>query len=107
MTPLEVALSAAGLFLLYKIHYELTVGASRRKTINERGCKPPVVFKHKDPILGIDLIRDVKRRIKDHTILQGSQERFEEYGNTLQVNLGGEWRMSLPAPFPLPFCVPC
>jgi hypothetical protein len=93
MTPLELGLVAAGFFLLYKIHFELTVGASRRKMINERGCKPAAVYKHKDPILGLDLIRDVKQRIKNHTILEGAQARFNKYGNTFQANLGGEWSM--------------
>lgn len=91
MTPLELALCAAGFYLLYCIHFELTVGVSRRKTINERGCKPAVVFKHKDPILGIDLVRDIAARSKAGTILQGSQERFKKYGNTLQMNLLGRW----------------
>lgn len=91
MTPLEFALCAAGFYLLYCIHFELTVGVSRRKTINERGCKPAVVFKHKDPILGIDLVRDIAARSKAGTILQGSQERFKKYGNTLQMNLLGRW----------------
>lgn len=93
MTPLELALSALAFYLLYRIHFELTVGASRRRMIKERGCEPAVVFKHKDPILGLDLLRDIAKRVKAGTVLEGSQKRFQEYGNTLQMNLLGRWSM--------------
>jgi hypothetical protein len=98
MSPWEILGSLAIFFVLYRAYWEFAVGAARRKMIRENGCKPARVYPHWDPFFGFDLTREILRRFKEGTYLAGLQRRFRMYGNTVQINLFGNWGRVLPKP---------
>jgi cytochrome P450 len=64
-------------YLFYYAFWQLTVGARRRLIIREKGCLPVKKYPTKDPILGIDLFRDLLRHISEHKLLDLVIARFE------------------------------
>ena len=77
------------LAFLYYLHYQLTVGASRRRIIRENGCKPPVKYPHIDHIMGTDLFFTNLKALRANRFLPTMRERFATYGNTFQLKLMG------------------
>lgn len=69
------------LFSRYTYHY-LTNGATRRRFIASKGCKPIRKWRNKDPFLGIDLIWDSFRALKEHRALEQTKDRFDILGVT-------------------------
>ncbi|KAL1956489.1 hypothetical protein VTO42DRAFT_7287 [Malbranchea cinnamomea] len=86
---LELAATGVTLFLLYRVYHYLTVGAARRRMIEESGCKPPLVYPYSGPF-GLRLGWFMRQRGKEGTILQTIQERFRDYGNTMYLTIVGE-----------------
>ncbi|KAK3695480.1 cytochrome P450 [Podospora appendiculata] len=54
------------------------------------GCGKAPMYKHKDPILGLDLAFTTFRAIANNTLLDLFTSIFEEYGNTYAVNTLGQ-----------------
>ena len=71
---------AAGSFLAYILFTRITLYLNRRAFKKQNGCQEcPHVF-HKDPILGIDVLRANIRNSKTHTTLESFQKRFHDLG---------------------------
>ena len=72
----------AALYLLYYVHWELTVGASRRRMIREHGCQKPVPLPDWDPIFGLGNIVTILRWSKARQLLANGRKRFEALPTT-------------------------
>jgi cytochrome P450 len=78
------------LYIIYRVYWELTVGAARRAFIKEKGCKPVPRYPMLDPILGLDLYLKNVQHMDNHTLLETNLKRFEQMGvNTFAVKLMG------------------
>jgi cytochrome P450 len=54
---------------------------ARRRLINDNGCKPcPYVF-NKDPILGLDVLRDNLKNSKNRRVLEGNRDRLKKFNS--------------------------
>lgn len=89
MPPLQLVLAGLGFFALYRLYFELTVGAARRKVMREHGCKPLPAYPHTDPF-GVDLALKIGKYEKARNVLQESQKRFLTYGNTYKLKIMGQ-----------------
>ena len=85
---LDLAVAGLGFFALYQLYLYLTVGASRRKVIEENGCKPPVSYPHSGPF-GIKVAFMAMKDTKQRTVLKSISQRFLDYGNTVKLKLMG------------------
>lgn len=54
------------------------------------GCQPCTAVFHKDPILGIDVMRIMGAHKKQHIMLQENAKRFARLGNTFHSKLGAQ-----------------
>ena len=82
-------------YLIYYVYWELTVGAARRRLIKQHVCKPIKRLPTRDRLLGLDHLWAYMKRIKEHKILQGTQEHFTALGtNTLQFVLLGQTKIA-------------
>jgi cytochrome P450 len=71
---------AVGSFLAYVLFTRITLYLNRRAFKKQNGCQEcPHVF-HKDPLLGIDVLRINMRNSKTHTVLESIQNRFKDLG---------------------------
>ena len=98
LTLSRAASSVVALYVIYRIVYyiywQLTTGATRRKLIKERGCKPPRRSLTKDPFFGIDIFYDSAINIRKHTALQWRYERLQKLGaNTTRFPLLFRWHI--------------
>jgi hypothetical protein len=71
-------------FLRY-VYHELTIGAARRKTIKENGCKPVNRYPTLDPFFGLDLLFGVFRGMRQHNLLEKNASIFRKHGNTVYL----------------------
>ena len=91
MAWLQIVLVSAVSWLFCYLYGEFTLRAARRKMTQEYGCKPATRYRHKDPILGLDLILAELSSFKEHKILEHIQKRYLEYKTyTLEVLLFGK-----------------
>lgn len=66
-------------FLAYIAVNRFNLYLARRRVIQENGCKPcPYVF-NKDPILGLDVLRDNIKNSKNHVVLQENRNRLLKF----------------------------
>ena len=71
----------AGLFIIYQIYIQLTLGRTRRALQRQKGTLPVPWFSFiKDKWLGIDLFRQNIRAIKEHRLLEVAKARFDNDG---------------------------
>ena len=75
---------------LYRVYWEFTIGAARRRMIKEHGCKPAKKLPVMDPIFGLDLLYSSLGALKRHTFMEETQARFNEMGNTYQSHMVGK-----------------
>lgn len=88
---MRVLLCSAGLYLLYYIYWQLTIGASRRRLVKQHGCKPIKWMPVTDRILGIDFLWSKRKLMKEHSALETTRKQFIELGtNTIQLTLLGQ-----------------
>ena len=88
---MRALLCSAGLYLLYYIHWQLTIGASRRRLVKQHGCKPIKWLPVTDRILGIDFLWANRKIIREHSALETTRKRFIELGtNTVQLAVLGQ-----------------
>ena len=76
----ESLLVTGAIYILYCIYWELTTGVSRRRLINDNGCKPPAKSPDWDPIFGLGTFRENMEWIKNHTLLENIRQRFASMG---------------------------
>lgn len=86
----QCALGALVAYGLYRVYWEFTVGAARRRMIKENGCKPPKKLPQSDPILGLDLLYSALTALKKHTFLEETKQRFDKTGNTYHSHMSGK-----------------
>ena len=77
---LESVLATGAFYILYCIYWELTTGASRRRLIKDKGCRPVTKYPDWDPIMGTGMFQENKEWIKNHTLLANSRQRFAKLG---------------------------
>lgn len=84
-------LTAVLFYVIYYIYWELTVGASRRRIIQEHGCKPirpfPELETPSNSLVGWKLLSQTLAAYKKHQLLQRSVERFGRLGNTIRTKV--------------------
>ncbi|KAK4695681.1 hypothetical protein P7C71_g2121, partial [Lecanoromycetidae sp. Uapishka_2] len=77
-------------YVLYYVHWELTVGASRRALISKHGCKPikanPEYNSFPNNIIGIKAAKENYENVKAHKFMEGMRERFLRKGTTMQTS---------------------
>lgn len=87
---LQLAVGAIFLYAVYYLHWQLTVGANRRRMIKENGCKPikhhPGLNSYTERIFGTKLIRENIKAFNEHRLLETAMGRFQKYGNTFEAN---------------------
>lgn len=84
------ALIAVALFFAISyIHWELTVGASRRALISKHGCKPvkanPEYMSFPNNIIGIKAVKENYQKAKVHKFMENVRSRFLRKGTTMQT----------------------
>ncbi|KAK5991185.1 Cytochrome P450 monooxygenase pspC [Cladobotryum mycophilum] len=82
---ISLAIILIPFYITFRKHHHYYRGAR----IN--GCQPTRVFPHKDPILGIDLLKIMLKAVKEHRILDTWDEHFAKYGKTHWENATGNW----------------
>ena len=88
---MRVLLCSASLYFLYYIYWQLTIGTSRRRLIEQHGCKPIKWLPMTDRIFGIDFIWSNRKIMKEHAALETTRKRFIELGtSTVQLALLGQ-----------------
>ena len=84
----QTLFSFACLHISYSTYHYLTVGASRRRFVASKGCKPIRQWRNKDPFLGIDFIWDSYKAVTEHRGLEATTGRFDLLGvNTARVKI--------------------
>lgn len=82
----QLVVGFLALYTVYRIYWELTVGASRRKLIKEHGCKPIRKWPNLNPLVdsmfGWKIFRENMRAVKEHKMLELVQCRFESSDKT-------------------------
>ncbi|KAK3336856.1 cytochrome P450 [Cercophora scortea] len=87
MLSLQFLLGAAAFVITGHLVIQRILFARRAAAL---GCSKPPMYKHKDPILGLDLAFATFRTIADNTLLDMFTNIFEEYGNTYAANTLGQ-----------------
>ena len=79
------------MFALYYIHWELTIGASRRAIIKKHGCKPmkhsPELNSFPNNIIGIKAVKEGIRAAKEHRLMAYTRARFLRNGYTTHLKV--------------------
>ena len=87
---LHAILGLGTIYLVYHIHWDLTIGAARRRLIKQHGCKPIKRPRMIDPFLGLDFIWDFSKQVNEQRVLETTQGRFKALGTgTYQFSLLG------------------
>ncbi|KAI9766419.1 MAG: hypothetical protein M1840_006525 [Geoglossum simile] len=88
-----------GLAAGYLLYVEIVLYLARRRFIRENGCKPPPRLPQADRILGIGLLRENFRNIREKRFLRAIYNRFEMIGSkTFTAVVGGECFISTVEP---------
>ncbi|KAF2852748.1 cytochrome P450 52A12 [Plenodomus tracheiphilus IPT5] len=85
LSPLLVILTGAA--LSYLIYTRVTLYLARQRFIKENNCQPCTAVFHKDPILGLDVLRMNAYNTKHLIVLQENLKRFEKMGHTYHNRL--------------------
>lgn len=90
-TYTQIILAPMLMYALYYIHWELTVGASRRRMIQEHGCKPmrscPELDTPSNRLVGWKLVSENLAAYNQHRLLQTSADRYGRLGNTVRTKV--------------------
>ena len=83
---MQVSIGSLVLYALYYIHWELTIGASRRAMIKKHGCKPikhsPELNSFPSNIIGIKTVLGNIRAAKEHRLMAHNRARYLRCGYT-------------------------
>ena len=95
----DAAWAAAALLTLY-ITKRLLRRIQLARLARQNGCLPAPSYKHKDPILGIDLLKNQIQAMQDGDGIGPEMQRFREYGKTYETSSWGtmmvytmEWKV--------------
>ncbi len=84
--PSQVLVGVTLLYFCYYLHWQLTVGASRRALIKHNGCKPvrddSEVNSFPNNVIGLQTIRENVAAFKEHRVLKCIMDRYGRLGNT-------------------------
>lgn len=79
------------IYVLYYIHWELTVGSSRRALIKQYGCKPlkknAELNSFPNNFFGTKAVRQNLTAVKEHRMLELSRGRFNRNGRTIRLKI--------------------
>jgi hypothetical protein len=85
-------------FLLYKIYFELTTGARRRRLIAEKGCEAPYRYPHKGilgRLMGYDVLKEFVRTGREGRMHEALRERnFSNGINTIESRRLMRWSIA-------------
>ena len=88
---LRTIVSTAVLYAIYHLHWQLTVGASRRQIIKKYGCEPAKAIGGRLAplylLLGWGVFKEDILAYKGHWALELGRSRFVRLGNTLILKL--------------------
>ena len=77
--------------ILYYVHWQLTVGSSRRRLIKENGCQPITnkaeLNSSLSSLVGWKFFKEEIDAFKSHRLLENSRQRLARNGNTFHVRL--------------------
>ena len=73
-------------YILKAVLIRLSASLSMRR----HRCQPPPKYPHKFPFLGMDLVNELKRNVKDGNTLDQARQRFERFGKTFAANVMGK-----------------
>jgi hypothetical protein len=76
-TVTELVLAVAGLYVVYKVLTSFALWRKRQAIMREKGCLPAPWVPSWDPFYGIDLFLLNMRCLKEHTILEKTNTRFQ------------------------------
>lgn len=86
---IQVFLGSCVIYALYYIHWELTIGASRRAMIKKHGCKPMKYFAElnsfPDNIIGIKTFLGNIKAAKEHRLTSHSRARYLRTGYSMRM----------------------
>ena len=81
----KAAIGLTGVFIIYQLFQQLTVGRKRRALAREKGCLPAPEYPQWEKVLGYDLFKQNIQGFKAHNALDISYNRFRTMGvNTFQ-----------------------
>ena len=84
----QTLLSFTCLCISYHTYRHLTIGASRRRFIASKGCKPIPKWGNKDPILGLAFLSPTYKAFREHRNLESVKKRFDLLGvNTVHITI--------------------
>ncbi|CAD6582851.1 MAG: hypothetical protein ASARMPRED_001083 [Alectoria sarmentosa] len=86
---MQVILGPTIIYALYYIHWELTVGASRRAMIKRHGCKPmknyPELNSFPENIIGIKTLMGNVKAAKEQRLMAHNRARYMRNGSNTHV----------------------
>lgn len=88
-TLLHLFLASIFFYVIYRVHWELTTGASRRALIKKHGCEP--IKKSSDynffpnNVIGYKTLLENLAGIKHHNFLERLQKRYRNHGNNTMI----------------------
>ena len=87
----QLLISSCLVYALYYIHWELTIGASRRAMIKEHGCKPmkhsPELNSFPQNIIGIKTVKQSLKAVKEHRLMDHNRARYMRNGNSTHLKM--------------------
>lgn len=89
-----VATTIACLFILWKFHNWAILHHQRQMIEKEHGCEEPPSYPNKDPILGLDVAWRNYFGWKTNNLLPELTSRYQKYGKTYSLHLGGSRSLS-------------
>jgi cytochrome P450 len=82
------------LFLSWKFYAWSVLYRQRRLLKKEHGCEEPPRYPNKDPVFGLDVAWRNYISQKNHNLLPELLSRYQKYGNTYSLRLGGSRSLS-------------
>lgn len=82
MLASPIFIIAAGALVSYVLYTQIALYLARRRFKKENGCQPCIAQFHKDPILGLDVMKMMSYNSKNHIVLEENKKRFERLGRT-------------------------
>ncbi len=90
-STVQAVVTVAIIYALYRIYWELTVGASRRALIKEQGCKPvksnSELNSFPQDIIGLKALQKMIQANKRHKLLELWKDQYVRNGNTTYQKL--------------------
>ncbi|KAF8861474.1 cytochrome P450 52A12 [Acephala macrosclerotiorum] len=80
--------------ILWKVHSWVILHHQRQMLKKEHGCKEPSSYHNKDPIFGLDAVWRNYVGWKTNSLLPELTSRYQKYGNTYSLRMGGSRSLS-------------